>query len=220
MGLSVVAAAESTDLTTTEHLKLELGIDSMEKNTWLKEFAIPAASAALETYANNFWAAQQYEEVIPGSGSTRLMLARTPIVGTPTIIVDSVAVTDFTVEDRDAGILYRRQGWTRQVSGWAGTINRDPDVYDSHPTFYVTYTAGYNLPSFKSDVADATPLPANIERACIVTVKTWYQRKNRDSEVSWKQIGDFALGFRKPSGDDSGLQLPAEARALISRRIY
>jgi len=218
MGLSVTTAAASTDLTTSERVKLELGISTMEKNEWLK-MVIPAASAAIEDYANNFWAYQTYEEVLSGSGSTRLMLARTPIVGTPTIVIDSVEVTDFNVEDREAGVLFRTQGWIRQVSYWP-SISRDSTVWDDHPNIYVTYDAGYNLPSFKTPIAGASTLPANIERACIVTIQSWYRLKGRDPNVSWKQVGDLALGYRKPSGDDSGVELPPEARALISRRIY
>ena len=219
MGLTVAAAAESTDLTTTEHVKLELGITSMEKDTWLK-LAIAAASAAIEQEANNFWAYQQYEEVLAGSGSTRLMLARTPVVGTPEIVIDGSTIVDFTVDDDRAGVLYRRQGWTREVSYWP-SINRDPNPHEGHPNIYVTYYSGYDLPSFKTDNPTSAALPANIERACIVTVKAWYMRRTRDPDVSWKQIGDFALGFRGPKdkeGDD--LRLPPEARALITRRIY
>lgn len=218
MSLSITTAAESTDLTTSEHVKLELGISTMDINEWLK-LAIPAASSALENYTNKFWAYQQYDEVLSGSGSTRLMLARTPLVGTPVIVIDSNTVTDFTVDDASAGILYRRQGWVRETAGWGG-ITRDPRVWDDHPNVYVTYYAGYNLPSFKTDIADVDALPANVERAAIVTVKSWYRTKNRDPNVSWKQVGDLALGYRKPSGDETGLELPAEARALVSRRIF
>lgn len=219
MGLTVAAAAESTDLTTTEHIKLELGIESMDKNEWLS-MAIRAASAAIEQEANNFWAYQQYEEVLAGSGSTKLMLARTPIVGTPEIVINSETIVDFMVEDAIAGILYRRQGWTREVSYWP-SINRDPSPHEGHPNIYVTYYAGYDLPSYKTDTPAAAKLPANIERACIVTVKAWYMRRTRDPDVSWKQIGDFALGFRgsKDKGDDD-LRLPPEARALITRRVF
>ena len=218
MGLSVVAAAENTDLTTTEHVKLELGIEDMSKNEWLK-MVIPAASRMIENEANNFWAHQQYEELIEGSGSTNLMLARTPIVGTPTIIIDSNAIADFTVEDADAGILYRRQGWIKQVSYWP-SINRDPDPMSGHPNIYITYFAGYNLPSFKVVVAGAASVPENIERATILTIKSWYVLRGRDPNVSWKQIGDFALGYRKPSEGDSELRLPPEARALLTKRVF
>ena len=218
MSLSVLAAAESTELTTLERVKLEIGLEASQMNDWIR-MVIPAATAMIENEANNFWAAQQYEEVLSGSGSTRLMLARTPIVGTPTIIIDSNAVTDFTVDDAEAGVLYRRQGWIRQVSYWPNA-SRDPVPWDDHPNIYVTYWAGYNLPSFETDTAGASGLPSNIERACIVTIKDWYQKRSRDPDVSWKQIGDFALGFRKPGGGDSDLRLPPEARALISKRIF
>ena len=215
--LTVLQAAESTDLTKLEHVKLELGISSTGKNAWISS-VIPAASRLIEQEANNFWAAQQYEELISGSGSARLMLARTPIIGTPTIVIDSVAVADFIVEDAEAGVLYRRQGWTRRVSYWP-MASRDPIPYEDHPHIYVTYWAGYNLPSFTSDVTDADDLPASIERAAILSIKDWYNKRSRDPNVSWKQVGDLALGFRKSSEGDTDLRLPPEARALISKRV-
>jgi hypothetical protein len=217
MSLTVETAASSTDLTTTAKVKSELGLTSSTYDTWIDE-AIKAASRQLELYANNFWAHQKYLEVLPGSGSTRLMLARTPIVGTPEIVIDSNSVVDFTVDDDKSGVLYRRQGWTQYVSYWPGAA-RDPDPFNPYPNISVTYYAGYNLSSFDEAVDGVDDLPENIERACIVTVAGWFRRKGRDPDVSWKQVGGLALGFRKQSGDED-LSLPPDARSLVSKRVF
>jgi hypothetical protein len=218
VSLQVLTAASSTNLTTVSRVKVELGVTTGEKDAWISQ-AIPAASKLIEGEANNFWAYQQYLETIPGSGSARLVLARTPVIGTPTIVIDNGTVADFTVEDADAGILYRRQGWTQEVSYWPNTIKRDPNIDDVHPSIYVTYYAGFNLPSFSDPEDGIAYLPANIERACILTVKAWYLRRQRDPDVSWKQVGDFAIGYRKQDSGD-GLGLPPDARALISQRVF
>jgi hypothetical protein len=221
--LEVVTAAEATDLTTIVAVETEIGTLTPAQKSWAMS-AIEAASFLIEQEANQFFAEQNYTETIPGSGSTQLMLDRTPILGTPTIITtDNEVIVDFTVEDAKAGILYRRQGWTQEIS-YHRNITYDPAAYDAHPTFVITYDAGYHLPSFPDALDEDTQiaLPANIERACVLSVKSWWHSKNRDSTVSWKQVGDLALGYR---GDPAAkgtepLRLPPEARALIKPRIF
>jgi hypothetical protein len=222
--LEVLDAASSTDLTTIPALVAEVGTMTPAQQDWIG-LAIEAASALIEQEANQFFAQQNYRETIPGSGSSTLMLDRTPILGTPTIITtDNEVIVDFVVEDPVAGILYRRQGWTQEIS-YQRSITYDPLGYETHPTFVVTYDAGYHLPSFTDEIdtdAGQIGLPANVEKACILSIKAWWHKKNRDSTVSWKQVGDLALGYRGPSaakGADT-LRLPPEAKALIKPRIF
>jgi len=225
--LEVVTAATSTDLTTVIAVKTEIGSLTDAQAAWVG-FAITAASALIEQEANQFFAEQNYTETITGSGSTTLMLGRTPVLGTPTIVSTlNEVIVDFTIESREAGILYRRQGWTQEISYHRG-VTYDGLAYDTHPGFVITYDAGYFLPSFSGVIASdgsQVALPSNVEQACILTVKAWWHKKNRDSTVSWKQVGDLALGYRGDAApktkDTSGmLGLPPEARALIKPRIF
>jgi hypothetical protein len=220
--LEVLVAADTIDLTTITAVQTEIGSLTNAQKTWASS-AITFASALIEQEANQHFSQQQFKETIEGSGSTTLMLARTPVIGTPTIItVDNEVIADFVVEDAEAGILYRRQGWTAEVSYHRG-ISYDPLPYEGHPRFVITYNAGYHLPSFPDDAAaDEIDLPGNVEQACILTVKAWWHKKNRDSSVSWKQVGDLALGYRGDpavKGEDR-LQLPPEARGLIKPRVF
>lgn len=221
--LEVLQAAPATDLTTIPQVAAEVGTLTPDQHDWIA-LAIRSASDLIVQEANQFFAQQRYQETIAGSGSTELVLARTPILGTPTILtVDNEVIVDFVVEDREAGILYRRQGWTRDIS-YLPSITSDflPDV--THPRFIVTYDAGYWLPSFPDPMAASqVPLPANIEQACVLTLKSWWTKKGRDPNISWKQVGDLALGYRsesKTSGDAPMLNLPPEARILIRPRIF
>lgn len=220
--LEVLDAASSTDLTTIPALVAEVGTLTPAQQDWIS-LAIESASALIEQEANQRFAQQQFKETIEGSGSSTLMLARTPIIGTPTIItVDNEVIVDFVVEEADAGILYRRQGWTNEIS-YMRSISRDPLPYEQHPRFVVTYVAGYYLPSFTDDIVDGeVALPANIEQACVLTIKAWWHKKNRDSSVSWKQVGDLALGYRGDAAvkGQEPLRLPPEARGLIKPRIF
>ena len=220
--LEVVTPAVATDLTTIVAVETELGTLTSAQKAWANS-AIEAASALIEQEANQIFPQQNYTETLEGSGSSELMLDRTPILGTPTIITtDNEVIVDFVVKDALAGLLYRRQGWTQEIS-YHRNITYDPMAYDTHPTFVVTYDGGYHLPSFPEAIGDGEiALPANIERACVLTVKAWWHSKNRDSTVSWKQVGDLALGYR---GDAAAkgtepLRLPPEARALIKPRIF
>ena len=220
--LEVLTAAESNDLTTMDAVVTELGTLTSAQKSWVA-FQITAASALIEQAANQHFAQQQFKETIEGSGSSTLMLSRTPIIGTPTILsTNNDVIADFVVEDAEAGILYRQQGWTRMVSYWPDTITHERLGFESHPSFVITYNAGYHLPSFPDAAANGEiPLPANIERACIVTIKDWWHKKNRDGSVSWKQVGDLALGYRGDTTKDTGvLELPPEARGLIKQRIF
>jgi hypothetical protein len=221
--LEVVTAAATHDLTTLAAVQIELGTLTNAQKTWAGR-AITFASALIEQEANMVFPQQDYQETIPGSGSSTLMLDRTPVIGAPTILsTNNEVIVDFVVEDREAGLLYRRLGWTEEVS-YLSNITRDPLAFDRHPNFIVTYTAGFHLPSFP-DAIDLTEgqvaLPANYEQACILTVKSWFHKKSRDSSVSWKQVGDLALGYRGDSTKgEVMLGLPAEARGLIKTRIF
>lgn len=221
--LEILEAAPATDLTTIPQVVAEIGTLTPDQQDWIS-LAISAASKLIEQEANQFFAQQRYRETIAGSGSTELMLARTPILGTPVIVsTDNEVIADFVVEDRDAGILYRRQGWTRDVS-YLPSITHDffPDI--SHPRFSIEYDAGYWLPSFPTAMEDGQiRLPPNVEQACVLTMKSWWTKKGRDANVSWKQVGDLAIGYRgdsAPKGDVQMLNLPPEARILIKPRIF
>jgi hypothetical protein len=221
--LEILEAAPATDLTTIPQVVAEIGTLTPEQQDWVS-LAISAASKLIEQEANQFFAQQHYRETIPGSGSTELMLARTPILGTPVIVsTDNEVIADFVVEDRDAGILYRRQGWTRDVS-YLPSITHDFVSDVTHPRFAVEYDAGYWLPSFPGAMEDGQiRLPPNVEQACILTMKSWWHKKNRDATVTWKQVGNLALGYRgdaAPKGDVQMLNLPPEARILIKPRIF
>ena len=222
--LEVLTAAPATDLTTVVAVQTEIGSLTQEQRVWASS-AITFASALVEQEANQHFAEQQFKETIEGSGSSTLMLARTPIIGLPTIItVDNEVIVDFVVEDAEAGILYRRQGWTSEIS-YARNITYDPLGYEEHPRFVITYNAGYHLPSFPEAIdldEDEIALPGNVEQACILTVKAWWHAKNRDSTVSWKQVGDLALGYRGETAvkGEEPLRLPPEARGLIKPRVF
>lgn len=163
MAVTVTVAAEKTELTTVQAVKAALGVSSSRFDKVLHRL-IGAATDAIEEYVGHVFAKQTYEETVKGSGNTILMVTNVPIIGTPTVLTDSSPIIDFTVEDPEAGMLYRRSGWA--VGDWVGWAAEPVVIHGTaERNFTVTYEAGYVLPGEE----DRT-LPKSIEQACINAV--------------------------------------------------
>lgn len=81
--------------------------------------------------------------LLDGDGSQALILPAAPVIGTPTVKVADVLVTDFSVSSRH-GVLRRKAGWSDDL----GNIE-------------VTYTHGYeNIPG---DIQDAVLEQAELQ---------------------------------------------------------
>lgn len=62
-------------------------------------------------------------------------------------------------------------------------------------------------------MADAPPLPGDVEQACLVTVKTWWFSRQRDWTILEQRMGDQMIRYVEDAGQY--LQLPAPAMGLI-----
>lgn len=187
--LEVVTPATNFQLTTLGAVKGELEI-SVDTYDAIFTSLIDRASKMIVGECGRPFAYQTYRETLPGYGDYRLMLSRTPIVGTPTILCDSEAITDFVVEERDAGFLWRKTGWKWTVApGWH--ITWAPVAGSEDLKFIVSYNAGYVLPG---DVGTRT-LPEDIEQACIQAVKAWFLARKRDPRIESESIGDYQVKY-------------------------
>lgn len=146
--ITVTTAALKTNLTTWSAAQRLLGVDASAKP--LIEDLIFQASAAVARHCHRAFAREVISETLPGFGDNYLMLTRTPIAGTPSVTHNGEAVTDFTVESRESGMLYRKLGWIWTAAlGWNLTeryLARSED-----PEFTVAYSTGYLVPD--DDVA-------------------------------------------------------------------
>lgn len=218
--LSVLEDAAVTDLTTVAaaHSFLELDPLDVSRDELIASL-IRQASAAIVDYTGRQWAERQYLEICRGTGGTELLLTHTPIIGTPTITLDSSPVVDFMVDDVEAGVLYRKLRWTAAPDwGW----NIEPAVMPgaSEPNFYVTYYAGYVLRGGTALAgADSRALPESIERACLIAVGDWLKRVPRDNSISSKKVGDLATSYKSAYEASPAIPLPGDALALLPRRI-
>jgi len=154
MGVTVSSMAGSSRLTSRARVKAELEITA---STWDAVFddLIDQASAAIVSYCNRGFARASYVETLAGFGDIHLQLARTPIVSVSAVAdQNSSVITDYAIEDRERGWLYRRAGWLWSAQSYGGLASGGAwlDVgYPLHrqeePHYSVTYIGGYVLPS-------------------------------------------------------------------------
>lgn len=186
--LEIITPPTSRSLATIEAVKKELNITDASQDAFLQTL-IDQASDMIETFCNRTFARAGYRETLPGYGMTRLVLSQTPIVEVTSIMMNNDIITDFVVENAQAGILYRQRGWKwTPVLGW--NINPFPIPNSEALLFTIDYTAGYALPE---DVG--RNLPHDIEKACIEIVKAWYESRDRNPAISSERIGDYQVSY-------------------------
>lgn len=193
MSLTVTTAANSRRLCAVQDVLAEMP----EQVTSVERF-VDAASAAIERYCARIFAQQAYSEVLGGHRYTSLMLARTPIVSMTSVSADGQTITDYRVEDAEAGLLYRASGW-----GWPSA------------TWTLAYIGGYLMPEQSTpSAANGPPLPHDLQRACIETVKVWWQERGVTDRIASKTLGltGDSISYRISAHRES---LPPLARYLV-----
>lgn len=216
MALTVTAPANDTKLTTKDAVKTELGLGVAEHvDDTFFDALIQQASDAIARYCRRPFALETISETLPGYGDTQLLLSRTPIVSVASVLHNGDIITDYSIEDRDAGVLFRRDLWTWTAGiGWNLTDYVRPG--SEEPQFTVVYDAGFVLSG------EGRTLPYDVERACITTVKAWYAARARDPNLVSKSLdGAIVSKYREPSELAQACALTAEVIALLKpwRRV-
>ena len=190
-----MALTDKVAFTTVAIMEGELGI-AVGSATTVLERQILAASAAIERYCNRAFRKLAVTERLYGSGSRRLVVPRTPIVGTITSITDDGATVDATtyrVEDANAGIIVGDALWHRPPEHVVeGSVGQEPVNGTGEWLFVVSYTGGYVLPG---DSSGTRNLPEEIEEACIATVASLYRRRGNDGTIASEALGDYSVGY-------------------------
>ena len=201
-------------LTTAANVIDELQIDS--SRTAFITRLINQAGAAIERHCDRSFARATTTEIITVRRTVRsdlrLVLPRKPLISVASIIYTDTGVTvsssDYSIEDADRGILYRADGWSG-VSSYAPTSSAFFNDRQPVETRYsVTYTAGYD-PAEGPVGSPASPMPADLERACIDTVKDYWFAATRDPRLKLEEVAgvgrqDFWVGTR-PDGSEGAL---------------
>jgi len=226
MSVTVVTPASNTLLTTRETAKRELGLTTVDDDDVISDMIVRASSAiARET--RRVFGVETVTETLDGSGSRLLGLSRTPIVEVTSVTEDGTAITDYLIEDAEAGALYRAAGWGRSggLRMWGTEAYASGYILPGYQDqrYSVTYRAGYLLPSDVNPYlspADPQNLPGAVEQACLETVKAWFLERDTDTAVSSVKVGNLSVSYRaeSSSGQAPG-GLPSSALGLL-RNYY
>lgn len=219
MSITVSVAADSTMLTQLDRVKRELGLTADTDDLILEEM-IDRASSAISKETRRVFGRETVTETLDGTGTRLLGLTRTPIVSITSITEDgeTVAGSEYSVEDADAGAVYRANGWGRSggLRMWGTEAFSSGYILPGYQDlrYSVTYVAGYVLPT------EASPtLPGAVEQACIETVKAWYLARDVDPALSSVQVGQLRVSYRDQAANTAPGSLPASALGLL-RNYY
>lgn len=220
MALVVTTAVDQSEkrLVTLAKTKARLGISVTTYDTKLTEI-IDEVSQLIVDYLGYDLAKQTYTETLAGNQRPYLLLARLPIVSVTSVSYQGVAVSDTSIADAYAGILYREDGWTR-VSPSTSRL-----VHDGHPGFEpldwsIVYTAGYTLPlGSEPDTSAEFMLPLSLRTAVYDTIQFIYQDSVKDSGLRSRSVGG-ADGISEEyfAGSEIGVSgIPMSIEKTLSR---
>ncbi len=152
----VQGQAATRGYVTRARIKQELG-DRVQNDSGadpVLDALILAASRAIDAHCSRVFVRQSLTEAVDADGSVWLMLNQNPVIQVTEVLYDNSPIIDYTLDDPDAGILFRRQGWTRTEGvGWfSASEPRPPGSIERR--YQVTYVAGYLVPS--DDMATRT----------------------------------------------------------------
>lgn len=212
-------AFDLTDLTTVKNELADLIKDTSQDT--LLQTLIHQASGVIQRYCDRIFAQQTYVETLAGYGNVYLTLHETPVIGVPTVLYQGIPITDFSVEDPDAGMLYRQNLWTYTGQiGWVltGFVIPGGEQVDATGAYQVTYTAGWILPTQPSPPVPANQggvlMPTDIQKACVDLVKWWWMRRKIDPEQAERREEQSIVRYREP-GPEEPAELPRHVRWLL-----
>lgn len=187
MALTVTTPGTFTDLCELDKVKNELGISGAGDDAMLTELIVDVTQI-LQEYCQRIFATQTYRETVPGYGGTNLVLSVIPIISITQILRDTSAITDFTVIEPEAGILWRQSGWGWSIQFAGNTLVAHPYPNSEKYEYAVDYVAGYVMPE-----AVSPNLPRGVERAAIVTVKEWFHNLEVNTSLKLFKSADTTI---------------------------
>lgn len=204
--LVITSAADSTDLTTLETVKLELGITASDEDEYIAS-KIERVSSTVCTYLNvaagtdgtrtlgretlteTFQLSINRQVQSSINGRSELTLARYPVSSITSVTVSGTALdtADYGV-DGATGILYRLNSDGVQCQWETGLI-------------VVVYVAGWLLPG-----DTGSNMPLDIEDATIGLIKLARAARERDPLVKSENFaGILSTTYWTPDGDSSAI---------------
>jgi len=192
VAITVTVPAQDFDLTTLLRVKERLKINHNLKDAQLATM-ITGVSKSLVRKLNREFARETVSETIKGYGTTQLMLTRSPIVSITSVLYDLTPVIDFTIEDAEASILYRRGGWVWTAVSAFMIVGFNPLPNSEESLYTVVYEAGYVLPNWVG--LPVRDLPEDIEDLALDYIHFLYANRNqKDVSIRSYSVGDVSVG--------------------------
>lgn len=184
MAIEIITPATESEMATLQEIKDELSISGSAEDEILARYRSRVQSTVIELLGRPF-ALATYQETLAGSGSTKLLLSRIPIVTVTEVLVNSQALTDHTIEDAGAGVLFRTKGWKAiGLPSWYLVPTVQPGDVDIN--FTVTYSAGYLM----RENADPT-LPDYWNQIVLEGVVMLWNKRGQSAGLKSKRVGDM-----------------------------
>jgi hypothetical protein len=213
MGLTVTTAATDERVVTVAALESILGTTS----TLLAVIADRASDAVRSVVDVPSLGVQTYTETLAGSGDNFLPLSVHPIADITSVTLDSSIITDYVVDDKAVGILFRENGWRKRVKAFNTTLAQVPHFGREDPTdLSVVYTAGYKMPGSTATSTGVETLPLIFEQAGIEIVKDWFAGRKSLSNIKRKKIGPLEIEFALAQSLHG---IPDRAEMLLARAM-
>lgn len=209
--MSLDASALTTLQTALD--ELDLVSDGGAQDARLERY-IAAASDFLARECRRTFYRGDVVESLPAFGSAYLLVSRTPIVSVSAITYSgsTIAASEYSVRDADAGMIYRAAGWPWSASSlpsitWPAVPGTEAAVVQ------VTYTGGYVTPAQVATLGART-LPYDLEDACLAIVATRFARRGRDLSVKSEALLSHSVAYA--DGEEGGM-MPAIVRDVVAK---
>lgn len=178
-------------------------------------WALDSASQTVVELAGREFVLEAVRETLPGVQGTRLGLTRTPIVTVDALTHDGDEVDDYSIEDAEAGRLYRAGGWTWKPAEHDPGILNEARPGSGKYLWQVDTMAGYVTPDLEdlgASPAVVRNLPEPVESVALSIATLLDASRGRDPLIVQERIGDYSYALGSIATSD---QL-AEMRARLA----
>jgi hypothetical protein len=130
----------------------------------------------------------------------------------------TLSITSSTdcVKDSASGMPLLVAGDRVTTAGWNNATNNRTMTVLSRTAAKVVVNSTVLVDEASTDqprTLTVRNLPADVERACVETVKAWYLGRLRDPRVTAKSVGDLSLSFNAAANDRA---IPASVTKILS----
>ena len=194
--------------------ELDLVSDGGAQDARLERYIAAASDFLARECRRTFYRADAIVEDLPAFGSAYILVSRTPVLSVASITYrgSTIAASDYSVRDAEAGMIYRAAGWPWSASRFP-SITWPPVPGSEAAVVRVTYSGGYVTPAQVATFGTRT-LPYDLEDACLAIVATRFSRRGRDLSVKSESLLSHSVAYA--DGEDGGM-LPPIVRDVVAR---